>query len=101
MTFVGLIARNIISRPLRAVLTASAVAIGVMAVVALTALATAGDDRLPSIMEGNRYTPAMIGVVSSVWVFSLVALAVIWVNAVMTYSSAIQMNATIATSASA
>ena len=52
----------------------------VMAVVALTALATAGGDLLPSIMEGNRYTPAMIGVVSSVWVFSLVALAAIWIR---------------------
>ena len=38
MTFAGLIARNIRSRPLRAALTAAAVAIGVMAVVALGVL---------------------------------------------------------------
>jgi light-regulated signal transduction histidine kinase (bacteriophytochrome) len=29
-------------------------------------------------MRGNNYTPAMIAVVSSVWVLSLVALAVLW-----------------------
>ncbi len=40
MTFVGLIGRNVRSRPLRAALTASAVAIGVMAVVALGVLTT-------------------------------------------------------------
>lgn len=40
MTFVGMILRNIRARPLRAALTASAVAIGVMAVVALGILTT-------------------------------------------------------------
>ena len=45
---------------------------------ALTFLATAGQQSLPAIMQGNRYTPAMIGVVSSVWVLSLVALVVLW-----------------------
>lgn len=40
MTFVGLILRNIAARPLRAALTAAAVAIGVMAVVALGVLTT-------------------------------------------------------------
>jgi signal transduction histidine kinase len=44
----------------------------------LTLLATIGQDALPSIMQGNRYTPAMIGVVSSVWLFSLVALFALW-----------------------
>jgi hypothetical protein len=29
-------------------------------------------------MQGNRYTPAMIGVVSSVWILSLVALVFLW-----------------------
>jgi len=40
MTFIGLIWRNIRARPMRAALTASAVAIGVMAVVALGVLTT-------------------------------------------------------------
>jgi signal transduction histidine kinase len=43
-------------------------------------LATAGKDLLPPIMAGNRYTPLMIGVVSSVWAASLVALAILWVR---------------------
>ena len=51
MTFVGLIARNIISRPLRAVLTASAVAIGVMAVVALGVLTTSLKETATQILD--------------------------------------------------
>jgi len=46
----------------------------VLAVIALTALATAGQGALPAIMRGNRYTPAMLAVVSSTWALSLVAL---------------------------
>jgi signal transduction histidine kinase len=49
-----------------------------LAVGALTALATAGQQALPPIMQGNAYTPAMILVVSSVWACSLAALAVLW-----------------------
>jgi diguanylate cyclase (GGDEF)-like protein len=45
---------------------------------ALTLLATAGQDALPAIMLGNRYTPAMVVVVSSVWLLSLVALLAVW-----------------------
>jgi signal transduction histidine kinase len=45
---------------------------------ALTWLATAGESVLPSIMLGNRYTPAMIFVVSSVWLASLAALFALW-----------------------
>jgi signal transduction histidine kinase len=45
---------------------------------AVTALATAGQDALPAIMDGHRYTPAMATVVTSVWLFSLAALAVLW-----------------------
>jgi signal transduction histidine kinase len=41
-------------------------------------LATSGHDSLPPIMSGNRYTPAMVGVITSVWVFSLLALAALW-----------------------
>jgi signal transduction histidine kinase len=44
----------------------------------LTLLTTAGQQLLPSIMSGNRYTPVMITVVSSVWVLSLAALAALW-----------------------
>ena len=44
----------------------------------LTLLATAGAASLPPIMQGNRYTPAMIFVVSSTWVLSALALAVLW-----------------------
>jgi signal transduction histidine kinase len=51
-----------------------------LAAVALTALATAGQQALPPIMQGNTYTPAMIFVVSSVWACSLVALAVLWLR---------------------
>jgi signal transduction histidine kinase len=47
-------------------------------VCAFTLLATAGQGSLPPIMRGNNYTPAMIAVVSSVWVLSVVALAVLW-----------------------
>jgi signal transduction histidine kinase/CheY-like chemotaxis protein len=45
---------------------------------ALTLLATAGQTALPAIMRGNRYTPAMLGVVSSTWGLSFLALAVLW-----------------------
>ena len=44
----------------------------------LTLLATAGQDVLPAIMQGNHYTPAMTLVRSSTWVLSLLALAVLW-----------------------
>src|SRR5205823_6382087 len=49
-----------------------------LVVVGLVSLATAGQDYLPPIMQGNHYTPAMIGVVSSVWAFSLLALVFLW-----------------------
>ncbi|HYD81986.1 MAG TPA: response regulator [Paucimonas sp.] len=45
---------------------------------ALAALATAGQDLLPAIMAGNRYTPAMKFVVTSVWLLSLAAAFVLW-----------------------
>ena len=54
MTFVGLIMRNIRARPLRASLTAAAVAIGVMAVVALGVLTTSLKQTATQILEvGN------------------------------------------------
>jgi signal transduction histidine kinase len=44
----------------------------------LTLLATTSQNSLPAIMQGNQYTPTMIGVVSSVWLFSLLALFALW-----------------------
>src|SRR3979490_401449 len=46
----------------------ASVAAVLVAVCGLTLLATAGQEALPAIMQGNHYTPAMIVVVSSVWV---------------------------------
>jgi signal transduction histidine kinase/ActR/RegA family two-component response regulator len=64
----------------RGIAVVSAIA-GVFAVVcALTVLATAGQDALPAIMRGNSYTAAMSLVVSTTWVLSLLALAVLWLR---------------------
>lgn len=49
----------------------------ILAVLALVALTTAGQALLPPIMAGNRYTPAMIGVVGGTWLLSLAALLVL------------------------
>jgi signal transduction histidine kinase len=54
------------------------IAAAVALAVACGLIATAGQEALPPIMTGNRYTPAMIGVVSSVWVFSAFALVALW-----------------------
>lgn len=51
MTFVGMILRNIGSRPMRATLTAGAVAIGVMAVVALGVLTTSLKETATQLLE--------------------------------------------------
>jgi signal transduction histidine kinase len=59
-----------------AVLSAGAVVLA--AVCGLTFLATREQTALPAIMQGNRYTPAMITVVSSVWTLSLLALGMLW-----------------------
>ncbi|HEX5686086.1 MAG TPA: response regulator [Ideonella sp.] len=62
--------------------TASAVLGCVALVLALTVgcglLTTVGREALPGIMQGNRYTPAMIFVVGSVWLLSAVALVALW-----------------------
>ena len=47
------------------------------AVAALTWLATVGGGTLPPIMSGQNYTPAMIGVVTTVWALSFAALLVL------------------------
>ena len=54
------------------------IAMALLVVTALTMLATMGQATLPPIMEGNHYTGAMIGVVSGVWVASIVALVFLW-----------------------
>lgn len=59
-----------------AILSAGAVVLA--AVCGLAFLATREQDALPAIMQGNRYTPAMITVVSSVWALSLLALGILW-----------------------
>jgi signal transduction histidine kinase len=59
-----------------AVLSAGAAVLA--AVCGLTLLATLAQHALPVIMEGNRYTPAMVTIVSSVWALSLLALGMLW-----------------------
>ncbi|MBV7449745.1 MASE4 domain-containing protein [Acidovorax sp. sif0715] len=54
--------------------TAISVAAVLAAVAALTALATVGQSLLPPIMQGSRYTPTMLAVVTTVWGVSVVAL---------------------------
>jgi PAS domain S-box-containing protein len=44
----------------------------------LTLLATAGHGLLPPIMAGHNYTNLMLGVVSTVWLLSVVALVAVW-----------------------
>jgi len=47
---------------------------------ALTFLATSGQQSLPPIMQGNRYTPWQLTIVGSVWVLSMIALAALWLR---------------------
>jgi CheY-like chemotaxis protein/signal transduction histidine kinase len=54
------------------------IAIALSLAVALAFLATAGHVLLPAIMQGNRYTAAMIAVISTVWLLSFMALAALW-----------------------
>ena len=66
------------SRQVRRKWLASTVAGAVIVAVVFAWLATAGATLLPAIMQGNRYTPAMIVVVGTVWLLSVAALAVLW-----------------------
>ncbi|WP_424627479.1 PAS domain S-box protein [Bradyrhizobium sp. SYSU BS000235] len=51
----------------------------VCAVIAITVWAvTGGHNFLPILLHERRYTAAMIGIVSSVWLLSLAALVVLW-----------------------
>src|SRR5882757_1599205 len=52
-------------------------AVGV-AIVVFTYIVTAQHNILPILLSGGHYTPVMIGVVSTVWCFSLAALFVLW-----------------------
>ena len=70
--------RQPISAPNVRTAVLAAVVVPAIAVSAITYLATSGQQSLPAIMQGNRYTPAMIGVVSSVWLLSVVALGALW-----------------------
>jgi diguanylate cyclase (GGDEF)-like protein len=60
----------------------TAIIAGVIGTVILTGavalFSTTGQKILPAIMEGHRYTPLMIGVVSSVWLLSAAALYTLW-----------------------
>jgi len=56
----------------------AAVAAAAAAVIAFTLIATVGHDKLPAVMQGNRYTPTMIVVVTTVWAASLVALTLLF-----------------------
>jgi len=55
-----------------------AVAVAAAAVAVFTLIATVGHDSLPAVILNNRYTPAMIFVVTTVWLASLVALALLF-----------------------
>jgi signal transduction histidine kinase/CheY-like chemotaxis protein len=57
---------------------ACACAIVVAIVVAGTALATAGHDLLPRLMENGGYTPALYVVVGGVWTLIALAFAALW-----------------------
>ncbi len=48
------------------------------AVIVLALLATAGKDLLPAIMAGNRNTISLTVAVTSVWLLSMIALALMW-----------------------
>ncbi|GAB2874146.1 hypothetical protein GCM10027277_49230 [Pseudoduganella ginsengisoli] len=47
-------------------------------VAGLVVLVTLGQHLLPDIMVGNRYSPAMIKVIATVWLLSVAALIVLW-----------------------
>ena len=64
-------------RSIRAVLAASVAAV-VALVCGLTLVATLGGNWLPSIMQGNHYTPVMFPVVTAVLLSNIAALAAVW-----------------------
>lgn len=48
------------------------------AVATLTWISTGAHDILPTLLSEGRYTPVMLGVVSSIWCLSLAALLLLW-----------------------
>ena len=69
---------SIVIRPRQAMALVAMIVAG--AVGGLTWLATSGEHLLPPIMNGNIHAPAMVFVVSSVWVASVIALVVLWLR---------------------
>jgi polar amino acid transport system substrate-binding protein len=63
----------------RVAIVASAAA-AVIAAAVLTLLAAYADTALPTIITANAYTPATIGVVTTVWALSALALAALWLG---------------------
>jgi signal transduction histidine kinase len=55
-------------------------AVAILAVCALTLLATVGEGLLPAFMQGNRYTPAQPVVVGVTWLLSIVAFTALWLR---------------------
>ncbi len=78
---IGYALRKNTERAINPARAGAAVLVGIaavlVAVVAFTLLATAGQQSLPAIMQGDHYTPAMIVVVSTVWALSVLALALL------------------------
>ena len=72
-------AREALTRPIDSghVIAGTCAAVAV-AVTIFTLWATVGHDALPPIMVGNHYTPIMLGVVSTVGVLCVLAMAVLW-----------------------
>jgi PAS domain S-box-containing protein len=64
-------------RSARALIATSVIAV-MAAAAGFTLLATVGQGALPAIMQGNHHTPTYMGVVSSTWAVSFVALVVLW-----------------------
>jgi PAS domain S-box-containing protein len=62
-----------------AAIVASIAMVGV-GIAAFTWLVTAQHDRLPILLSAGHYTPIMLAVVSTVWLFSFAALAVLWLR---------------------
>ena len=79
----ALLARGGDARPVEGragVAIASCIGAAFAAACALTLVATVGQQSLPQIMQGQHYTPAMLGIVGSVWVLSAAALGALWLR---------------------
>ena len=65
-------------------MTANGITFAILAALCLTALATAGQDALPAIMEGSSYTSLMKFVISFTWLLSVTALVLLWRRRLLT-----------------